>query len=251
MEPAPGPPKQTQSATRLFIISEVRLYREGLALALSAHPSLDVVAARDPDEDALDMIAQARPAVVLVDAAVVQRAAFVASVAAAAPDVTVLAFGVGDDEDNVIACAEAGAAGYVARDASLHDLVSTIEGIERGELYYPPRVAALLFRRVGSLAADRGEPQARMGARPLTGREREVLALIDEGLSNKEIARRLNIRLPTVKNHVHHILEKLQVERRGQAVARTYRRGPARPSLRSRDPLAGFAAYRDAGEPER
>jgi DNA-binding NarL/FixJ family response regulator len=233
MERAPGPPKQTPSATRLFIISEVRLYREGLALALSAHPSLEVVEARDPDDETVGTIAHARPAVVLVDAAVVQRAGFVSNLVAAAPDVKVVAFGVDDDEDNVIACAEAGAAGYVARDASLPDLIRMLEGLERGELHYPPRVAALLFRRIGSLAADRLEPQARAGARPLTSREQEVLALLDQGLSNKEIARCLDIRLPTVKNHVHHILEKLQVERRGQAIARTWRPGSARRSVRS------------------
>lgn len=219
-ERAPVPQDEPQFATRLSVISDVRLYREGLALALSSHPSLDVTDACEPNEDAVQAIARSRPAVVLVDAMVVQRDAFVARIGAVAPDAKVLAFGVADEASDVIACAEAGAAGYVDRDASLQELVATITAIQRGELHYPPRVAALLFRRVGSLAADRPKQSRQPRVRALTGREEEVLELLDQGLSNKEIARRLSIRLPTVKNHVHHILEKLDVERRGQAVAR-------------------------------
>jgi two-component system, NarL family, nitrate/nitrite response regulator NarL len=202
--------------TRVYILSDVRLYREGLLLAL-VHPSLEVVAARAADDAAMANIAQVRPDIVLADAAAVQHHRVVARCRAAAGDVKVLAFGVGEDGD-VVACAEAGAAGYVSREASLQDLVRTIEGLKRGELHQSPSVAALLFRRIGSLAADE-TPRAR--AR-LTGREREVMELLGQGLSNKEIGRRLGIRLPTVKNHVHNILEKLQVGRRGQAVARAY-----------------------------
>jgi DNA-binding NarL/FixJ family response regulator len=91
-----------------------------------------------------------------------------------------------------------------------------VHAVARGEALCSPRVAGLLFRRVTALACERA-PQADLSL--LTQRERETLSLIEHGLSNKEIARRLAIRLTTVKNHVHHILEKLGVSRRGAAAA--------------------------------
>jgi two-component system nitrate/nitrite response regulator NarL len=103
----------------------------------------------------------------------------------------------------------------VTQDASLDDLAGTIRGVLRGELRCPPRIAATLFKRVAALAAP-GRPAL---ATVLTAREREVLAVLDEGLSNKQIAARLCIEIATVKNHVHHILEKLQVASRSEATA--------------------------------
>jgi DNA-binding NarL/FixJ family response regulator len=111
----------------------------------------------------------------------------------------------------VIACAEAGIAAYVAREGSLDDLVATLHSVMRGEARVSPRIAAVLLRRVGDMATGRAQ---RVRASPLTERETEIAGLVADGLSNKQIARRLRIRLPTVKNHVHNILEKLEVGRR-------------------------------------
>src|SRR2546421_13075479 len=123
----------------------------------------------------------------------------------------------GEDHGDVLASAEAGAIAYVPREASLEDLVAVIECAVRGEAVCSPRVAGALLRRIAVLATD-GRSD-RVPAR-LTKREREIMGLIDEGLSNKEIAKRLRIEVATVKNHVHNILEKLQVHRRGEAAAR-------------------------------
>jgi len=117
----------------------------------------------------------------------------------------------------VIACAEAGVSGYVTREASLDELTGVVESVARGESPCSPRISALLLRRVAETAGRRTETDA---ARRLTRREAEIVGLIDEGLSNKQIAGRLSIELATVKNHVHSILEKLQVERRAEAAAR-------------------------------
>jgi DNA-binding NarL/FixJ family response regulator len=97
--------------------------------------------------------------------------------------------------------------------------------VTRGEFLCSPGTAATLLRRVAALAAERHT--ADNGAR-LTPREQQVVRLIDEGLSNKEIARRLSIEVRTVKNHVHSILEKLQVRRRGEAAARMRAVGASR-----------------------
>jgi two-component system nitrate/nitrite response regulator NarL len=93
-----------------------------------------------------------------------------------------------------------------------------VRSVTRGETLCSPRIAATLFRRVAALAADRRVGDERT-LRRLTRRERQIVDLIADGLSNKEIAHRLQIEFATVKNHVHNILEKLQVTRRADAVA--------------------------------
>ena len=105
----------------------------------------------------------------------------------------------------------------------MDDLVAVVESVARGECLLSPDIAAKLFRRVATLAR---EPRLEPIQETLTARELDVLRLIDEGLSNKEIATALSIELPTVKNHVHSILEKLDVRRRTAAAARA---APARP----------------------
>jgi DNA-binding NarL/FixJ family response regulator len=192
------------------------LYSEGLAALLAAEPSVRVVGAGALDEAALTRIIEADPHILLVDATALRRTDFIHRVRAAVPDALVVACGVSEEREEIIACAEQGAAGYVARDASAEDLVNVVRSVERGELPCSPRIAAMLFRRLATPAqTDRTE----LGP-PLTARERDVIALIDRGLSNKEIAASLGIELATVKNHVHHILEKLDVRRRSAAAAR-------------------------------
>jgi DNA-binding NarL/FixJ family response regulator len=127
----------------------------------------------------------------------------------------VLAFAVEEVAADIIECAEAGAAGYVTAEASIDDLVKAIECIAREELVCSPRIAAQLF---GCISEH--NQQSVCGPKTLTSRERQVLNCIRQGKSNKEIAQVLNIAEPTVKNHVHHLLEKLDVTTRAQAALR-------------------------------
>lgn len=116
----------------------------------------------------------------------------------------------------MVSCVDAGFHGYVSKDASLHDLVRTIESVARGEVVCSPRIVASLFREV----ARRGPGMSGDAGIRLTSRERQILDLIDQYLSNKEIARALHISVSTVKNHVHNILAKQKVHRRADAAAR-------------------------------
>ena len=132
--------------------------------------------------------------------------------------VKVLVIEVPDREDDILYCIEAGgASGYLVQNASLSDLEENIGAIARGETVCSPRIAHLTFCRMSLLARQETEPSIPNGT-PLTRREVEIVRLIDEGLSNKEIAARLQIEVSTVKNHVHHILEKLQLKNRRSAV---------------------------------
>jgi DNA-binding NarL/FixJ family response regulator len=120
-----------------------------------------------------------------------------------------------------MACVECGVVGFVPRDASLSDLVSTIESALCGEANVSPRLAASLMRRLASIARQRSPAAV---ATHLTQREQEILAMLGEGLSNKQIAARLIIEVATVKNHVHNILSKTKLNRRSEAAALLRRR---------------------------
>jgi DNA-binding NarL/FixJ family response regulator len=199
------------------VATDVCLYREGLANCLSRRPETEVVATAGRLADALDLLRCAHPDVLLLDLALAGSVEVVHAARATRPETRVVALAISDTEQGVLACAEAGVWGYVTRDASVDDLMGMMLAVARGELLCGPTIAASLFRHVGELAARRGDPA---DAATLTPREREVLGLVGEGLSNKEISRRLSIGLSTVKNHVHNLLEKLHVSRRGAAAAR-------------------------------
>jgi DNA-binding NarL/FixJ family response regulator len=198
---------------RALVASDIRLYREGLAAGL-AGSRVEVAGTAADAASTVELARSLAPDVVLVDLVMAGWEDAVRTVAGGA---RVVVLGVREVEDEVIACAEAGVAGYVTREASLEELTDVVEGVARGESPCSPRISALLLRRVAETAGRRREAPS---AERLTRREAEIVGLIDEGLSNKQIAGRLSIELATVKNHVHSILEKLQVERRAEAAAR-------------------------------
>jgi two-component system nitrate/nitrite response regulator NarL len=187
-----------------------------LALSLERVDRVVVVGVVDSVASALTCIEDKNPDVALVDFAMPDALALPRAIAAAQMQAKVVAFSVADTEDEICECAEAGIAGYVARNGSKEDLIAAVENAVRGEVLCSPRVAASLFRR---LSAHVETMRQRPREAALTSREQDIIRLIDRGLSNKEIARQLKISLPTVKNHVHNILEKLQVRRRAAAAA--------------------------------
>jgi two-component system nitrate/nitrite response regulator NarL len=217
------------SAVRILIVAAVRLYREGMASCLGKRDDLAVVGTAANGIDALERVAALAPNVVLLDTATEDGVSLIRTLRETAPRVKTVLFAVENDERAIIASAEAGVAGYLPSDASLDDLTATIIRVTRGELSCPPSVAAALLRHVGAAATTAREHPGLVG---LTAREREVLALIDAGLSNKEIAVRLRIEVATVKNHVHHLLDKLQVTSRAAAAAQLGPRRTVRSALR-------------------
>ena len=200
----------------VVIVSDIRLYREGLAQVLGRESLFRLAGTASGSDEAMAQVEAYSPDLLLVDMALAESADLIRNIRAVAPDIKVVALSVAETERDVCACAEAGVSGYVARHASLADLVATLESAARGEALCSPRMAASLIRRVAALA--RTQP-AGSGELRLTPREREILPLLDGGLANKEIATRLGIEVATVKNHVHNILDKLQVHRRGEAAA--------------------------------
>jgi two-component system, NarL family, nitrate/nitrite response regulator NarL len=206
---------------RAFIVSNVRLYREGVAISLARDETLDVIGTSAAATTLLHIV-ELRPNVVLLDSSLIDSPVLLRRMRDILPDLKVVAFAVSDDDRDVIACAEAGISAFVSRDGSAADLVAAVHHAMRGELVCSPRVAALLFGHLATLSCERAPP---LFVETLTHREREIVPLLEQGLSNKEIARQLHVGAATVKNHIHNILEKLRVRRRGEVAARIRREG--------------------------
>jgi DNA-binding NarL/FixJ family response regulator len=211
--------KTTETGDRGFPITillavGVRLYREGLSTMLAGAPDIQVV---DTVENTVSAVAKAHnlnPDIVLLDTELNSSLSVVPGLLEVAPKTQIVALGVMETEAQIISYAAAGVAGYVTRSGSFEDLLSTIHNVARGELICSPRIAAALMKHIARPGTEIGNQVQR-----LTRREMEVIQFIDQGWSNKEIASRLNIEVSTVKNHVHHLLEKLGATRRGEAAA--------------------------------
>ena len=199
---------------RVLVVSAIRLYRDGLAESLARTGRFDVVGTASDADACLDAVRTLEPDVVLLDLTIADALAAIRSVSGS--HTRLIALGVREIESDVIEAAEAGVSGYVGREASLQELVEAVECTARGESPCPPQITALLLGRIAASAARAPSPD--LVAR-LTPREAQIVGLIDKGLSNKQIAGRLSIEPATVKNHVHNILEKLDVTRRGEAAA--------------------------------
>jgi DNA-binding NarL/FixJ family response regulator len=215
--------------TRAIIASGLRLLRDGLADALMRSTTISVVTSVGSADHARAAIIECEPDVLLLDIEMPGGLALVHAIHDAPPSPKVVAFAVSDSDAALVDYIEAGIAGYVTRDGSLSEIVATVESVGRGETIVSPRIAASLFQR---LAEQRRRNVVVATAAPseLTSREAQILGLIEQGMANKEIARTLGIELATVKNHVHHVLEKLKVARRGQAAARARSTTHGRPA---------------------
>jgi DNA-binding NarL/FixJ family response regulator len=181
--------------------------REALAPALEAAAGV-AVRRTCGEQEAATVITAVAPRVVLVDAGA-DRLTSVVRAGAASGDRTVIVFGVADDTELVVKCAEAGARGFIGAEASIDELAEAIRTGAESTGVCTPRLAAVLSQHIAASCRGRYDADC-----CLTRREREVAELVALGLSNKEIARSLFIALSTVKIHVHNILRKLEVEKR-------------------------------------
>ena len=201
---------------RVFIADDNRLLREGLSSMLVEIDDITVVGMAATGSQALDQIKKHIPDVALVDIGMPDKDGLDITQVLHndLPAVRVIILGMPDLTDEIMACIEAGAAGYILKEATFEYLVESIRSVYRGESFCSPRMAASLFSRVAELAGER-IPESSI---KLTPREVEVINKIADGLSNKEIAAQLYIEEQTVKNHVHNILDKLQLHNRLEAV---------------------------------
>ena len=202
---------------KIIVLTPVRLLGDGLRACLGAHSDI-VVTAVVADLSTLRCALDGESAdLVLVDVTQGIDLFEVRSVATAYPEISLVALGLTEQRQDVIHCGRAGFRGYVSREASIDELCSALRDVINGRLACPAEISGGLLR-----ALFRGEQDrpASWPAESLTRRESDVLQLIGQGLSNKEIARELVLSVATVKHHVHHVLGKLNLPRRTQVMRR-------------------------------
>jgi two-component system, NarL family, nitrate/nitrite response regulator NarL len=220
-----------------LIVSGIRFLSEGLAEILAREPWIVVSGISNSLVEAILMSRALQPDFILLDAALDGGLTAVSQFRDAVPCVRVVALAIMETEQEVISWAEAGVAGYIPRTAALADLVQLLSEINEDRQPCSSRVAFCLLRRVASTEGVKGKACDIHGSTShLTSRELQISALISSGYSNKEIARQLNIGLSTTKSHVHNLLGKLNLQRRGQVVDWT--RGARPAPLRARTPTA-------------
>jgi DNA-binding NarL/FixJ family response regulator len=203
-------------SVRVVILCEVRLYREALAALLSQADGLEVVGSAAGPRNLPEQIRKASADVTLLGVVRESGMDAIRETSRHLPAGQLLVLGLSEPEDDVIAWVEAGAVGCVPRECSFESSVHAIKCVAAGEAFYSRRTTARLSRRLRGLAADEA---LQCEQALLTSRETQVLRLVREGLSNKEISLHLSIEVATVKNHVHSILRKLNLHRRGDAAA--------------------------------
>jgi DNA-binding NarL/FixJ family response regulator len=202
---------------KIAVLTPVRLLADGLATCLRSRPDTCVVAVVRDLAGLRETLTTAAVEVVLVDVTQGIDLFDVRAIAAEWPDVALVALGLNEQRQDVIRCGRAGFAGYVARDASMDTLCTALTEIASGRLPCPPEISGSLLRALYQGEARSDEPDLALA---LTRRESDVLELLGQGLSNKEIGGSLCLSVATVKHHVHHILEKLKLPRRAQAMRR-------------------------------
>ncbi len=206
---------------QLILVEDNRLLREGLTAMLNEQPDIKVVAAFGNGREAvLRATQELKPQIVLLDLGLRGQNSLrlVECVREASPEVKVIVMDLLPVQADIVAFVREGASGFLLKDATFEDFLETIRSVAAGAKVLPPSLTGSLFSQIVEQVVEQGKVDL-IGAVRMTKREREVVDLIAEGLSNKEIALRLNIATYTVKSHVHNILEKMALHTRLQVAS--------------------------------
>ncbi len=204
------------------LIEDNRLVREGMTAMLNQTEDFEVVAAGPSGDPAL--LRDAKPQVILLDGGLWDDDSLrvAETVKKESPESKVIIMDLLPVHEDIVEFVNAGVSGFILKDATFDDLVTTIRSVAEGAHVLPPAMTSSLFSQIAKEAIVRGRAAAMESVR-MTTREREVTGLIGEGLSNKEIAGRLNIATHTVKSHVRNVMEKLALHTRLQIAAYAHR----------------------------
>jgi DNA-binding NarL/FixJ family response regulator len=213
--------------TRILIIEDNRLLRDGINAMINAEADMRVVATIGSGNNVLQKAIQAKPQIILLDVGLtnLDELSVVESVRQKMPGAKVIGMCFVPSQSDIVEFVEAGAAGFILKNATMKEFIGTIRSVAQGENILPPILTGSLFSYIADFALKRGRGKLPLAVR-MTKREREIIALIADGLSNKEISQRLNIATHTVKSHVHNVLEKLALHTRLEIAAYSRDKGP-------------------------
>jgi DNA-binding NarL/FixJ family response regulator len=209
----------------ILLVEDQTLMRQGLSTILDLEEGMRVVGEATNGEEGVRMALQLKPEIILMDVQMPKVSGVEATqaIVAAWPQAKVIVLTTFDRDDYVFQSIRAGAMGYLLKDTPAENLISTIRRVHAGDAFIQPEIASRALREIAHLGASGRTP---LPDTPfdLSDREREVLVLLAQGASNRDIAEKLFITEGTVKNHVSNILGKLQAENRTQAadIARRY-----------------------------
>jgi two-component system response regulator NreC len=203
---------------RVLLTDDHMLFRQGIRTLLASEPDMEVAGEAGNAADAVDLARQTRPDVVLMDIGMAGMSSFEATrqIRKERPDTRVVFLSMYDDEDYLAECVDIGASGYILKESPVEQLVTAIREVHRGGSFLSPRLLTKLvdnFRQQGHEGAVR---QPRFGT--LTKREREILKLLAEGLSVKEIAANFDLSVKTVEAHKFNLMRKLDIHNKAQLV---------------------------------
>jgi DNA-binding NarL/FixJ family response regulator len=210
------------SPIRILLVNEFRLIGNVIVAALEDETDIHVVGCVTTPKEALEIVQENDVDVALVSTRLSEEGAInlTRAITDFAPSTKVLALGLTEEKQRVLRYVEAGATGYILKDDSLDDLIETVRAAQEGKVFVSPQIAAAMMERLSDLAQIFSSVENNVADTPgLTSRELEVLELIGKDFTNQEIADHLVIEIGTVKNHVHSILDKLNVSSRGEAAA--------------------------------
>ena len=228
----PDGPRSSPPPISIVLIEDNRLLREGLEAMIRARQGFKLLASSSDAETALRTVREARPDVVLVDFGLEDHDSLTltATVRTEVDEARVIVMGILPLQEDVANFVQAGASGFIMKDASFDEFFATIRAVADGGEILPPALTNTLFSQIARGTVS-GNHASILESVRLTGRERQVVELLSEGLSNKEIAARLQIAVHTVKSHVHNVLEKLALRSRLEVAAYTHARGMPRADL--------------------
>ena len=208
-------------AIRVLLVDDQCLFREGLETLLSVHKDIEVAGQASNGQEAVEVATQVQPDVVLMDVRmpVLNGVRATRRLKRALPQCRVIVLTTFDDDEYVFEGLRAGARGYLLKDVSGHDLAQAVRTVATGGALIEPSVARKVVAEFARMAPPSREPEEGL-ADPLSEREREILRLVAQGLTNREIADRLCLAQGTVKNYVTIILQKLGARDRTQAALR-------------------------------
>jgi DNA-binding NarL/FixJ family response regulator len=213
----------------LVLIDDNRLLREGIVEMIRSQPGFKVLAASADANEALEKVKEAKPDIVLLDFGLENHdsLSLTATVHSEVPEAKVIVMGLLPMQEDVAHYVRAGASGFIMKDASFDEFFDTIRAVAKGAQVLPSQLTNSLFSQIVRNAAVKDTARVIDSVR-LTTRERQVIDLLGEGLSNKEIASRLHIAVHTVKSHVHNVLEKLALHSRLEVAAFSHASGGSR-----------------------